>query len=127
MFMAPGTHKKHLPHEDTFDADNMLTRGQRVVEGIDKSAAVAMPLKTGEMSLHNVRIAHSSKPNRTPDRRIGIAFRFMPASTRQQLADGTAPRSCAAATTEILCWSRARSAKWIPSAPPSMRARSRTS
>ena len=87
MFMAPGTHRKHLPHEDTFESDNMLTRGQRVVEGIDEDAAVAMPLRTGEMSLHNVRIAHSSKPNRTPDRRIGIAFRFMPASTRQQLAE----------------------------------------
>jgi len=39
------------------------------------------------MSLHNVRIAHASAPNRSDDRRIGISIRYMPPQTRQQLAE----------------------------------------
>ncbi len=87
MSMARGSHLQQLPHVDTFDPNNMLTRGQSITEGIDDDKTVAIQLAPGEMSLHNVRIAHSSTPNRSDDRRIGIAFRYMPTSTRQQLAD----------------------------------------
>ena len=87
MRMMPGSQDVDLRHEDTFDPQNMLTRGQRIVEGIDEARAVDLVLRPGQMSLHNVQIAHASDPNRTTDRRIGIAFRFMPARTRQVVGE----------------------------------------
>ena len=42
-----------------------------------------MPLQPGEISLHNVRLAHASSPNRSQDRRIGLSLHYMPTSTRQ--------------------------------------------
>lgn len=83
MRVLPGSHDgEPLPHEDLYHDDNMLTRGQEII-GVDESRAVHMPLQTGEMSLHNISIAHASGPNRTGDRRIGLSFHYMPAGSRQ--------------------------------------------
>ena len=88
MRVMPGTHKGNLlPHEDLYHDDNMLTRGQEISSGIDESRAVSMPLEIGEISLHNVRIAHSSLANRTAERRIGLSFHYMPTSARQMKSD----------------------------------------
>jgi non-haem Fe2+, alpha-ketoglutarate-dependent halogenase len=87
MRVIPGTHLgEGLQHKDLYHDDNMLTRGQEIVD-IDTNKAVAMPLKTGEMSFHNVGIAHASGPNTSSDRRIGLSFHYMPTSTRQLNAD----------------------------------------
>ena len=61
----------------------MLTRGQEIVEGIDETAAVHMPLEAGQMSLHSYRLAHASGPNLSDDRRIGVSMHFMPPDTAQ--------------------------------------------
>jgi len=83
MKVMPGTHRgETLHHEDTYDADNMLTRGQSI-PGIDESRAVSMPLRAGEMSLHNYCLAHGSGPNLSADRRIGVSMHFMPPETEQ--------------------------------------------
>ena len=83
MKVMPGTHRgETLPHEDTYDADNMLTRGQSI-RGLDEARAVSMPLRAGEMSLHNYCLAHGSGPNLTGDRRIGVSMHFMPPDTKQ--------------------------------------------
>ncbi len=87
MRMQPVSHTVHLPHQEAYDQANMLSRGQTITEGIDEAKAVAIVLHPGEMSLHNVRIAHSSGPNCSGDRRIGIAIRYIPPQTRQQLAE----------------------------------------
>jgi non-heme Fe2+,alpha-ketoglutarate-dependent halogenase len=87
MRMQPGSHRAQLPHQDRFERTNMLSRGQTITEGTDEAGAVNIILKPGEMSLHNVRIAHASAPNRSEDRRIGISIRYMPPQTRQQLAE----------------------------------------
>jgi len=87
MRMQPGSHKVQLPHQDLFDKTNMLSRGQTITEGIDEAKAVNIVLKPGELSLHNVHIAHASAPNHSDDRRIGISIRYMPPQTRQQLAE----------------------------------------
>ena len=65
MSVLPGSHLgRALEHEDTYHEDNMLTRGQ-AIKGIDESKAVSMPLKAGEMSLHNYCAAHGSgRPGR---------------------------------------------------------------
>ena len=83
MKVMPGTHAgEPLAHEDTFDADNMLTRGQSI-RGLDEARAAAMPLAPGQMSLHNYCLAHGSGPNLSDDRRIGVSMHFMPPQTRQ--------------------------------------------
>jgi len=83
MKVMPGTHQgETLRHEDTYHQDNMLTRGQ-VIPGLDESRAVFMPLKAGEMSLHNYCLAHGSGPNVSADRRIGVSMHFMPPGTKQ--------------------------------------------
>ena len=84
MRVMPYTHRGEvMPHNDRYHNDNMLTRGQEITEGIDDKKAVYMPLKTGQVSFHNYRLAHSSGPNRAPDRRIGISMHFMPPDTEQ--------------------------------------------
>lgn len=83
MKVMPGTHLgETLSHEDTYHEDNMLTRGQ-AIPGLDESRAAFMPLKAGEMSLHNYCLAHGSGPNLSPDRRIGVSMHFMPPATKQ--------------------------------------------
>jgi hypothetical protein len=84
MSVIPGTHKMdQIPHRDTFDDRNLLTRGQEVAVDVDPSTAVRLDLEPGEMSLHHVRIVHGSPPNRSRDRRIGLAIRYIPTSVRQ--------------------------------------------
>ncbi len=84
MQFLPGSHKvDQLPHVDTFHKDNLLSRGQEISVEVDKSTAVGVPLRAGEMSLHHIKLVHGSEPNRTNDRRIGLAIRYIPTSVRQ--------------------------------------------
>jgi ectoine hydroxylase-related dioxygenase (phytanoyl-CoA dioxygenase family) len=84
MQFLPGSHKvDQLPHVDTFHKDNLLSRGQEIAVEVDKSKAVGVPLRAGEMSLHHIKLVHGSEPNRTSDRRIGLAIRYIPTSVRQ--------------------------------------------
>ena len=83
MKVLPGSHLgKPLTHQDLYHDDNLLTRGQEILD-IDESQATTMPLKMGQMSFHNIGIAHASGPNRTDDRRIGLSFHYMPVGTKQ--------------------------------------------
>lgn len=72
-----------LEHEETYDPNNLLSRGQRV--RVDESLAVEMPLKPGEFSMHHERTVHGSMPNRSDDRRIGLAFFYMPTHVRSTM------------------------------------------
>jgi ectoine hydroxylase-related dioxygenase (phytanoyl-CoA dioxygenase family) len=84
MQFIPGSHKiEQLPHVDTFHRDNLLSRGQEIAVDVDKSKAVGIPLKAGEMSLHHIKLVHGSDANRTDDRRIGLAIRYIPTYVRQ--------------------------------------------
>ena len=86
MSMIPGSHKNHIrTHEDTFDEDNILTRGQQV-ENVDESTAVDLVLRAGQMSLHHAEIIHGSQPNHSNRRRVGYAMQgFMPPHVRQEI------------------------------------------
>ena len=80
--VLPGSHKgPDMRHEETYAKDNMLAKGQTLV-GIDENKAVEMPLEPGEFSMHHERMAHSSLPNRSDDRRIGFAFFYIPTHVR---------------------------------------------
>jgi non-heme Fe2+,alpha-ketoglutarate-dependent halogenase len=84
MKFWPGSHRKNqLEHRDTFDKDNLLTRGQEIAVEVPGGQGVDVPLKAGEMSLHHVLLAHGSGPNTTNDRRIGLAMRYIPPHVRQ--------------------------------------------
>jgi non-heme Fe2+,alpha-ketoglutarate-dependent halogenase len=86
MRVLPGTHLAEvLPHEDRYDGSNMLTRGQEISAPIDESEAVPMPLRPGEMSLHDVRLAHASTANDSDDRRIGVSFHYVPTRAHQSV------------------------------------------
>jgi hypothetical protein len=91
MAVIPGSHTMdQVPHRDTFDHDNMLTRGQEIMVDVDESEAVPLILRPGEMSLHHVRLVHGSPPNPSGDRRIGFAIRYVPTSLRQLEGDDSA-------------------------------------
>jgi chlorinating enzyme len=83
MKFVAGTHARQVGHRDTFDPDNLLTRGQELEVTVDESEAVLAELAPGEASLHHVMLFHGSEPNRSDDRRIGFAIRYIPTHIRQ--------------------------------------------
>ena len=84
MGVIPGSHLlEQLPHRDTFDQNNLLTRGQEVAVDVDESKAYYLKLEPGEASLHHVLIVHGSPPNPSEDRRIGFAIRYIPTCVKQ--------------------------------------------
>jgi hypothetical protein len=83
MRMVPGSHTEQVAHRDTFAPDNLLSRGQEIAVAVDETRAVDVVLRPGEMSLHHVRMFHGSPPNRSADRRIGYAIRYIPTRVRQ--------------------------------------------
>jgi len=84
MTMIPGTHLQEIVnHEDTFDNNNILTRGQ-IINNVDESLGVDLILEPGEMSIHSGTVVHASKPNRSNNRRIGFALQsYMPPNIKQ--------------------------------------------
>jgi non-haem Fe2+, alpha-ketoglutarate-dependent halogenase len=84
MKFIPGSQTQdHLKHVDTFDKDNILSRGQEIAVEVDSTKAVNCILNPGEMSLHHVKLVHGSEPNRSDHRRIGLAIRYIPTSIKQ--------------------------------------------
>src|SRR6201986_2136403 len=83
MKFVPGTHLRQVEHEDTFDQNNLLTRGQEIAVKVDEKDAVLVELKPGQASLHHVLLFHGSEPNRSEDRRIGLAIRYIPTHLKQ--------------------------------------------
>jgi non-heme Fe2+,alpha-ketoglutarate-dependent halogenase len=91
MAVLPGSHARdQIPHRDTFDRHNLLTRGQEVAVEIDPARAIALELEPGEMSLHHVRLVHGSPPNPSADRRIGFAIRYIPTRVHQLVGEDSA-------------------------------------
>ena len=80
--VIPGSHrdqtlKDHL-HEDRQD----LVLAQRMDEAaFDTSAAAALELDPGQMSLHDVYMIHGADANRSDRRRAGVALRYMPSTS----------------------------------------------
>ena len=83
MRVVPGTHKRQVPHEDTFAESNLLSRGQEIAVEVDNAKAVDVVLQPGQMSLHHVLIFHGSEQNRSDIRRVGFAIRYVPTHVSQ--------------------------------------------
>ncbi len=74
MRMWSGSHKDELKyHNQKFDENNLLTRGQ-TVENVPIKETSPVILKAGQMSLHHPTIVHGSGLNRSNDRRIGFVI-----------------------------------------------------
>ena len=74
MRMLPGSHKENLKtHEQKFDENNLLTRGQTIANvPLDKTEPII--LKAGQASLHHPLIVHGSGLNQSNGRRIGFVI-----------------------------------------------------
>ena len=74
MRMWVGSHKENLKHHNQkFDEENLLTRGQ-TVENVPLSETKLVVLNAGQMSLHHPKVVHGSGLNNSNDRRIGFVI-----------------------------------------------------
>jgi hypothetical protein len=74
---------KHL-EEPERDANNMLSRGQRVEDALEQSySPFVAELHAGEASLHHFHLVHKSGPNGGTSQRVGLAMRYIAADVRQ--------------------------------------------
>lgn len=91
MTFLPASHlgKLHL-HVNTYEKDNLLSRGQTINDQLDLNSAITAPLKAGEMSIHHVRLVHGSGPNLSNDRRIGMVLRYCASHVQQTKGPDTA-------------------------------------
>ena len=77
MHMIPGSHKGgQLPHRTTKDSNNLLHHGQ-TIEGVSEEQSRCIPLNAGEASLHHGWTMHTSYPNKSDDRRIGLTINYI--------------------------------------------------
>jgi ectoine hydroxylase-related dioxygenase (phytanoyl-CoA dioxygenase family) len=85
MSVIPGSHRAGLlEHGKSDRAGNLLSINQEVPEAlVDETRAVSMPLRAGQMSLHDGMLLHGSHPNRSTRRRCGLAARFTTPDVRQ--------------------------------------------
>jgi len=84
MRVIPGSHRRgQLPHRDTHNKNNLLSRGQDIEVNVDEAKAVDFELRPGQISLHHVMLVHSSKANFSDTRRLGIPIRYVAAHVRQ--------------------------------------------
>ena len=73
MRMWPGSHLDIKNHDEKFNEENLLTRGQ-TVENVPDNEVKSVELVAGQMSLHHPRIVHGSGVNKSNDRRIGFVI-----------------------------------------------------
>ena len=90
MEFIPGSHKeKIVAHIDTFDDNNLLSRGQEIAVEVNEKESVAIELEAGQASMHHGHLFHASGPNKTNDRRIGCAIRYIKPSMKQLTGDAS--------------------------------------
>lgn len=76
----PGSHLlKNVKHVIENTENNMLARGQKII-GFNPAETHKMILRPGQASLHHPSVLHSSKANLSEKPRLGIAFRYIPAT-----------------------------------------------
>jgi hypothetical protein len=87
MDFVRASHKNPiLPHEDTYDKNNLLSRGQEIQVDVNPEDRVPAILQPGQMSLHHGLMIHGSGPNVSDDRRIGLTIRYCTPEIAQKVA-----------------------------------------
>lgn len=88
MDFVQASHKNPiLPHTDTYSETNLLSRGQEIAVEVAEQDKTHIELAPGQMSLHHGLTIHGSGPNRSDDRRIGLAIRYLNPNAKQLVAD----------------------------------------
>lgn len=88
MDFVRGSHKNPiLPHEDTFDDNNLLSRGQEIRVDVADEDKVAIEIHPGQMSMHHGLTIHGSGPNTSDDRRIALVVRYCTPDVAQEVGD----------------------------------------
>ena len=85
MDFVKGSHKNPiLPHADSHDENNLLSRGQEITVDVADEDKIAVQLAPGQLSLHHGLTIHGSGPNAGDDRRIGVAIRYLSPHIKKQ-------------------------------------------
>jgi chlorinating enzyme len=80
--VIPGSHRDPVhAHDETYDPDNLLSRGQSIRD-VDPTKAVDMELRAGQFSIHHEMVVHGSTANLGDGRRIGISFSCIPTEVK---------------------------------------------
>ncbi len=85
QFVRGSHHRGQISHRDTYDDDNLLSRGQEVAVDYDPADVVTNELDAGEMSLHHGLMFHGSGPNTTADRRVALVMRYVSPAVSQRV------------------------------------------
>ena len=78
--VIPGSHRAQKLYSHLREDRQDLVLNQRI-EALDESKAVDIELEPGQMSLHDVYMIHGAAVNRSPQRRAGVAIRYMPGTS----------------------------------------------
>ena len=78
----PGSHLANTEFDNDPNPDNLLIRGQ-TTKNVDETASEYMPLEPGQFSIHHECTVHSSEPNQSDDRRIGMSIHYATPGTKQ--------------------------------------------
>lgn len=80
---AVGSHiRGQLLQKSGLIKNSVNTAGQIIVEWFDQSRIDRAILSPGQFSLHHTCVVHQSQPNRSDERRVGIALSYIPTRTR---------------------------------------------
>ena len=80
--VIPGSHRdRRLLHHLREDRDDVVLTARVDDPAFDETRAVDIELEPGQMSLHDVYMIHGAAPNRSTQRRAGVAIRYMPGSS----------------------------------------------
>ena len=85
MRAIPGSHSNGIrEHGESGKGGNLLSINQELlVSAEEEASAVDMPLRAGEISLHEGALIHGSLPNCSTRRRSGLTLRYIRPSVRQ--------------------------------------------
>jgi ectoine hydroxylase-related dioxygenase (phytanoyl-CoA dioxygenase family) len=80
--VIPGSHRAQRLHPHLHEDRTDLTLNQKLDgSAFDAATAVDIELEPGQMSLHDVYMIHGADANRSPQRRTGVALRYMPSTS----------------------------------------------
>ena len=80
--VLPGSHRARSLRRHRTNASPDLTLDQELSPNeLDEREAVDLVLKAGQVSLHDIYLAHGSEPNRSPWPRRGMTMRIMPTTS----------------------------------------------
>ncbi|MBT6273051.1 MAG: phytanoyl-CoA dioxygenase family protein [Chromatiales bacterium] len=78
-----GSHKgKRLRRHTTNNGPGLALNQELVAEEYNEADAVELVLEAGQVSLHDVYLAHGSEPNHSDQPRRGMTLRYMPTTSR---------------------------------------------